>query len=223
MNGINPLSYHTQVYGSSQSGKTYLALRLLNEQTGIKFFVDTKNEIVYHKFFNVVMDLSDLKDFSTLAREGVLQNLQGKMVCLLVDPISMMKDLTEFLYTLFMYQRSNPFYRVTVLIDEFQEYKGSPEQNKKIRAVFLQGLSKNIRVILTSQGWSMVDKNIRNNCEITVILKQRKRDIEDMMDLGLIQYDLNDQGHRIPKTKFDRKYQAYMEVGINGKFYELRN
>ena len=129
-------------------------------------------------------------------------------------------QLSEFCDVVFSFYKFNPYYRLTILIDEFQEYVGSRASKKqnKIRAMFVQGLAKNIRMVFTSQGWSMVEKNFRNNCERTIILNQRKQDIDSMMDLGLVPYDKDKNGNRICLLKFNRKYQAYMEDGIGGKF-----
>ena len=79
---------------------------------------------------------------------------------------------------------------VNILIDELPWYTIT----KKARGVFLQGLSKNIRVIQTNQGWSEVPKKIRSACEINVFMKQRDDSIKELMDKGYIPYDWSKNG-----------------------------
>jgi len=210
------LDYHTQIYGVTQSGKTFLGLRLLQEQQGIRFFIDTKNETKYFKYFKY---FAPIQEGHTALTMGVADGI----VCLAVDvEKDIKKQLDDFLGEIFKIQRGRPFHRVTIMIDELQEYVTSRSMGKFVRACFLQGLSKNIRMIFTCQGWSLIPKNLRNNCENTIILKQREGDIKDMMDLGLVPYDLNEYGHKVSKLSFERKYQAYIEQGIGGEFGVLQ-
>jgi len=213
------LDYHCQIYGVTQSGKTFLALRLLMEQPGLRFFIDTKNESKYHRYFDYfIKDVSGLKLVLDNAPKFV-----GKSLVVEVKPeVEFSEQLEQIAKMIFLHQRQNPMYRVTLLIDELQEYVTNRSVKQFIRALFVQGLSKNIRVIFTSQGWSMIQKNIRNNCEITVVLKLRDNDIHDMMELGLLPYETNEYGHKVPLVKFQEPYEAYMEYGIKGSFRRVQ-
>lgn len=202
------LSYHTQIYGVTQSGKSLIGLKLLSEQTGLKLFIDTKNETKYHKYFHMFADIDTIQVLLENEKE-----LNGKMICVRIEPKEFEKQLERFAEIVFVYKRSNPIYRLTILIDEFQEYVSRATKGF-IRALFVQGLSKNIRVIFTSQGWSMIPKNIRNNCEMSLVGKQRKNDIESMMDQGLIPYEYNDKGWRVHNLDFSKPYTFYGEYGI---------
>lgn len=202
------LDYHSQIYGVTQSGKTLIALRILSDQIGLKLFIDTKNETKYHKYFHLFADIDSI---------GVLlqneKELSGKMVCVRVEPKDFEKQLETFCQLVFTYKRANPIHRVTVLIDEFQEYVSRATKGF-IRACFVQGLSKNLRMMITSQGWSMIPKNIRNNCEFTLIGKQRKNDIENMMDIGLVPFEYNEKGWREHHLDYSIPYSFYGEYGI---------
>lgn len=212
------LDYHTQIYGVTQSGKTYAGLKLLLNQNGLKLFVDTKEEMKYHKYFQASISIHDISKILTN-----IDSFSDAKIRIVIDiERDLKKQLNEFAKQVFLYQRFNPKHRVTVLIDELQEFVSNRSSMQYIRALFIQGLAKNIRVIFTCQGWSMIQKNIRNNCENTIIFKQRKNDIDSMMDLGLVPYEIDDRGFRKSLLEFDHKYKAYMEIGIGGEFGVLQ-
>ena len=51
------LTGHCQIYGQTQTGKTYLALKILQNQpaNGIKIVINTKGEVRYNKSYNVIL------------------------------------------------------------------------------------------------------------------------------------------------------------------------
>ena len=224
------LKYHTGIYGVTQAGKTFKALQLLHAQKdSILIHINTKGEKKYthNNKKNKWQNIFDYQAETFRGIDDVLDNpkrFAGQMCCLTPD---MDEDLTEGLTyvcdEILRYLRNDGFYKVVLLIDELQEYLSGRQskQTKIIRRAFISGLGQGLRIIFTTQGWSMINKNIRNNCEITIILKQREKDIIDMMDLGLIPYKKDKNGHKICELRFNRKYAAYMEYGIGGTFGKL--
>lgn len=212
------LQYMTSCYGVTRSGKTRLALKILDMQPGIKLFVDTKNETEYHKYFHNKNHHIPLDNFKPYLSH--LAEMNDKMIILSVDiEKDIDKQLNDFLLLVFLHQRKDNFFRINILIDELPFYK----IDKKALGVWLQGLSKNIRILYTAQGWSLVPKKIRNSSEITILLKQRDNDISDLMDQGFIQYEWSESGNkRIPLVKFEDPYEAWMEWGIKGELRRLQ-
>ena len=67
-----------------------------------------------------------------------------------------------------------------------------------------------------------VNKNIRNNCELTALLKQRKNDIESLMEQGFIPYEIIN-GCRVHNLDFSEKYVAYVAIGAGSQLIKVNN
>ena len=209
--------FHAQFYGITQTGKTHQALSWLGSHTGLRLFIDTKAETyTKKKFKNLFHYIIPLNRFQEIIDNFQFYYKQNAKIALIPTALKLDKEMKEFVKVLWKFKVRNIF-KMVCLIDEVQEYSCK----KEIRSLFVQGLSKRLVMGLTSQGWSQVDKNIRRNCELTVILKQTKKEIAEMMEQDILPYDTNEQGWRISKVKFTKKYQCYAEIGKGGKFMEL--
>ena len=209
---------HAQFYGITQRGKTTRALKwLMSQDDGLKIFIDTKAETLtkrnFKKYFDFVAPLSDIG--LIIDNFDYFFKLKAK-IALVPDNIHLDREMKHFCEVIWTFKRNNLF-KVICLIDEIQEFSCW----KQIRGLFVQGAGKNLFMGLTSQGWSQVKKNVRNNCELTVLCTMRKNDIEAMMDQGYLPYDVAENGHRIPKLEFKKKYDAFCEIGTGGKFVKM--
>jgi len=208
--------YNAQFYGITQTGKTTLALSWLTSFNGLRIFIDTKNECKtkpkFRKIFNYIAPLSDINVICNHFKEFVKNNVK---IALIPDTFKLDKQMKNFCQKLWEIKRDNTLQTI-ILFDEIQQYTCW----KTIRSLFVQGLSKKLVCGLTSQGWSQVNKNIRNNCELTVHLKQRKNDIDSLMEQGLIPYTL-ESGIRVNSLNFDEPYVAFAEIGSGGKFVKI--
>lgn len=225
------LDYQTAIYGISLTGKTYLGLNLLERQRGLKFFVDTKDETRYHGYFNVKGINLDEAEF--IFTPETQKKFNNKMILLSVNPRKTLKKQLEiFCEQLFLYQRANPFYQNTVLVDELPFYAMTPK-DKMFMACYLQGLSKQVKMIFTSQGWGLIHKRIRMACEINIVFDLIPKDIQDMMDQGLIPYTLDHRGWRKHNLTFKKNckghkavvrhsHDSYISYGIGSKMRKIR-
>lgn len=208
--------YHAQFYGITQTGKTTQGLRWLCSDGGLRIFIDTKNEMSTNKefreIFNFIAPLSDIDIVLKHYNEFIKNNIK---IALIPNVFYLDKEMKYFCEQLWKRKRNNKK-KVRILFDEIQQYSC----NKEIRSLFVQGLAKNLFCALTSQGWSQVKKNIRNNCEITGLLKQRQNDIDSLMEQGFIPYKL-ENGRRVNIIDFSEPYVMFIEIGSGGKFLKV--
>ena len=225
------LDYQTAIYGISLTGKTYLGLHLLGKQRGLKFFIDTKDETRYHGYFDRFDINVDEAEF--IFTPEMQKKFNNDMILLTVNPKkTLSKQLEKFCEQLFLYQRSNPLYQNTVLIDELPFYGMTPKNNM-FMACYLQGLSKQVKMMFTSQGWGVIHKRVRMACEINIVFDLIQNDIKDMMDQGLIPYTLDSRGWRKHDLKFKKSckghkshvkhsHDSYISYGIGSKMRKIR-
>ena len=150
--------YNSQFYGITQSGKTTRALEWLCSFNGLRIYIDTKNECKtkpkFRKIFNYIAPLSDTDVICNHFKEFVKNNIK---IALVPNLFKLDKEMKYFCKKIWEIKRNNKL-PIIILFDEIQEYTCW----KTLRSLFVQGLGKNMRCGLTSQGWSQVKKNIRN-------------------------------------------------------------
>lgn len=210
--------YHAQFYGVTQSGKTTLALSWLLSHSGVKIFIDTKNETAtkkhWNKLFHFIAPLNDIDPLLKNFQQFVEKEMR---IALVPSNSNLDSEMKEFCARLWNIKRTNTL-ETAILFDEIQEY----ECVKNIRSLFVQGLAKKLFCGFTSQGWSQVNKNIRNNCELSVFMKQRQNDIDSLMEQGLIPYHYDEKGWRVNELDFSRPYAAFAEIGMSGKLVKIQ-
>ena len=171
-------------------------------RNSLKIFINTKGELTYKKKFHVLGSLEDIREVYRNQKD-----LKGKLIMLSPDfnqPYE--RQMEKFCKFLLNKQRANPFLTVYLMIDEINEYQTSRSVKQYLRALFIMGLSLGVRVIVTSQRYSLVHPHIRNNCEVFITFKQVQQDLDTMYQMGYI----ND-----PELDFSQKYRAYGRRGLN--------
>lgn len=217
------LKYHCAIFGATQSGKTFKALQLMQNQVNkstICIFINTKYEKRYttNNKRKKYVNRFDYNADSFLAIDDILKNpkyFAGKMSSITPNLHEDLVDgLVDVCKKILFYLIEVGSYQFILCVDELQEYVGTQQttKGKMIRRAFIQGLGLDLRIIFTSQGWSLINKNMRNNCEMKVFLKQEGSEITEMKRQGYIPAGED--------LVFDKPYKAYIRMGIGGSFRE---
>lgn len=222
------LDYHVQIFGTSQTGKTTVALKMLMDQAGISFFVDTKEETIFHKYFHYHANIEHVSMFLENAKEFERKRVRIKII----PELDQVKQLEEISKQIFLHQRENPLYRVNLLIDEIPFYNLTSKNSRWTKALILQGLSKNIRVLATSQKFTEMPTVFRKGCEIFVVLNMVESELTALMDAGILDYTKDERGWRKHNLKFNNNcthggkmphsHDAYIRFGWQDKMRKLK-
>jgi len=202
------LKHHAVVLGSTRTGKTTSALKLLNSQKGLKLFINTKREKKWFKYMKYACynegNMETIYDHFSSYSDGIIQYIPD------ATNKNALRDLEKVLDVILKRQQENDEIRMTVVVDEIQVYQSAHGCNETLARLWTMGLGLNIVAIAIAQRPQMIHFDLLANTETWLVHAITTFDLDYLKrDKGVLSFDEYPEfkvfGQTIPHTAYLQK------------------
>jgi hypothetical protein len=177
------LEHHCVILGSTQTGKTTTSLKLLQDQPGLKLFINTKHDRNFEKYFRFIV--GGLEQVKRIVKEYEYEN---GMICFnppFRKPYKEVESLCEWL--IFDYHKPKGT-KSCVVVDEAHVFVKKEKQSLWLRRLWTMGLGLGVRAVAISQRGQMFRNSLEipHNSEYYIIHALKDHDLKYLVDHGYI-------------------------------------
>ena len=177
------LTHHGLILGSTQTGKTTTAIRLLQQQQGLLIFVNSKLDRNFDSNFYAFATHENIDDILFDYRSG--QAKDGFIYCFDVDPDQKrFADVVLLADKILKWHQQGLIPRTVIMIDEMHLYKKKIEPIEKL---FTMGLGLGIIAVGISQRIHGVNNTIRENHDMLVLHSVKDAQLEFLETGGYVE------------------------------------
>ena len=197
------LKHHAVVLGTTRTGKTTTALKLLTEQKGLKIFINTKREKKWFKYMKYAVyhegNMETIYDHFDSYSDGIIQYIPD------ATNKASLAELEKILDVVLKRQQENDERRTTIVVDEIQVYQSAHGCNETLARLWTMGLGLNIVSIAVAQRPQMIHFDLLANTENWLLHAITPFDLDYLKkDKGVLNFDeypeFQVKGEIIPHT-----------------------
>ena len=217
--------------GATRTGKTTTGLRELQQQPGLKFFINTKNERKWDKY--CYAGNPSLDDIDIIYNNPEIHS-QGIISISPRNIANAYSELEKYIKKIFTYHMEDNLLNTVLCVDEIHEYQSKRGVGDSLRRCFSMGLGIGLKTIGISQRPTQIHNDILTNSEIFIAHAVSWDDLEHLSKfmkfeeycfdvLKLEKFNPRIMNHLYPVTEIDKlseipvSHKAYLQNGRANK------
>ena len=202
------LKHHLVVLGSTRPGKTTTALKVLQEQKGLKFFINTKREAKWFKYMKYACynagNLETIFDNFDSYSDGIIQYIPDATDRKAVNKL---EEVLDIILKRQQDEEDDKRKKVTIAVDEIQVYQSAHGCNETLARLWTMGLGLSIFAIGIAQRPQMVHFDLLANTENWILHAITPFDLDYLKkDKGVLSFEEYPEflvsGEAIPHTAY---------------------